>query len=126
MFPKRSAKMIDGTEKPKDPSKFAKRTARYNEFRYKEKWSLAKCSSVRNKIIVMLVTQDLPSSFLARPLALKFTTIPMSQFDGQSPVCCDWPIITFDKITGFLRHGNFGLDFTEQFNSSTVTFHSKQ
>ena len=27
--------MIDGTEKPKIPSKFAKRTARYNEFRYK-------------------------------------------------------------------------------------------
>ena len=27
--------MIDGTEKPKNPSKFAKRTARYNEFRYK-------------------------------------------------------------------------------------------
>ena len=26
--------MIDGTEKPKIPSKFAKRTARYNEFRY--------------------------------------------------------------------------------------------
>ena len=24
--------MIDGTEKPKIPSKFAKRTARYNEF----------------------------------------------------------------------------------------------
>ena len=24
--------MIDGTEKPKTPSKFAKRTARYNEF----------------------------------------------------------------------------------------------
>ena len=29
--------MIDGTEKPKDPSEFAKRTARYNEFRYKGK-----------------------------------------------------------------------------------------
>ena len=26
--------MIDGTEKPKIPLKFAKRTARYNEFRY--------------------------------------------------------------------------------------------
>ena len=26
--------MIDGTEKPKIPSKFAKRAARYNEFRY--------------------------------------------------------------------------------------------
>ena len=26
--------MIDGTEKPKNPSKFAKRTAQYNEFRY--------------------------------------------------------------------------------------------
>ena len=26
--------MIDGTENPKIPSKFAKRTARYNEFRY--------------------------------------------------------------------------------------------
>ena len=26
--------MIDGTEKPKKPLKFAKRTARYNEFRY--------------------------------------------------------------------------------------------
>ena len=35
VFPKRSAKMIDGSEKPKIPSKFAKRTARYNEFRYK-------------------------------------------------------------------------------------------
>ena len=27
--------MIDGTEKPIIPSKFAKPTARYNEFRYK-------------------------------------------------------------------------------------------
>ena len=27
--------MIDGTEKAKIPSKFAKRTVRYNEFRYK-------------------------------------------------------------------------------------------
>ena len=35
VFPKRSAKMIDGTEKPKIPLKFAKRAARYNEFRYK-------------------------------------------------------------------------------------------
>ena len=34
-FPKRSAKMIDGTEKPKIPSKFVKRVARYNEFGYK-------------------------------------------------------------------------------------------
>ena len=33
MFPKRSAKMIHGTEKPKIPSKNAKRAARYNEFR---------------------------------------------------------------------------------------------
>ena len=32
---KRSAKMIDGTEKPKIPSKFAKHAARYNEFGYK-------------------------------------------------------------------------------------------
>ena len=28
-------KIIDGTEKPKIPLKFAKRTARHNEFRYK-------------------------------------------------------------------------------------------
>ena len=35
VFPKRSAKMIDGTEKPKIPSKFAKRAARYNEYGYK-------------------------------------------------------------------------------------------
>ena len=34
VFPKRSAKMIKGTEKPKIPSKFAKRAARYNEFGY--------------------------------------------------------------------------------------------
>ena len=34
VFPKRSFKMIDGTEKPKIASKFATRTARYNEFRY--------------------------------------------------------------------------------------------
>ena len=33
--PKRSAKMIDGTEKPKIPSKFAKRAARYNGFGYR-------------------------------------------------------------------------------------------
>ena len=33
VFPKKSAKMIDGTEKPKLLS-FAKRAARYNEFRY--------------------------------------------------------------------------------------------
>ena len=32
VFPKRSAKMTDGREKPKIPSKFAKRAARYNEF----------------------------------------------------------------------------------------------
>ena len=36
LFPNRSAKMIDGTEKPKNPSKFAKRTAQYNKFRYKK------------------------------------------------------------------------------------------
>ena len=35
VFPKRSAKMIGGTEKPKNPSKFAKRTVQYNEFHYK-------------------------------------------------------------------------------------------
>ena len=34
VFPKRSTKMIDGTEKPKIPSKFAKCAARYNEFGY--------------------------------------------------------------------------------------------
>ena len=34
VFPKRSAKMIDGTERPKIPSKFAKSAARYNEFGY--------------------------------------------------------------------------------------------
>ena len=34
VFPKRLAKMIDGTETPKIPSKFAKRAARYNEFGY--------------------------------------------------------------------------------------------
>ena len=37
VFPKRSADMIDGTEKPKIPSKFPKRAARYNEFGYKIK-----------------------------------------------------------------------------------------
>ena len=35
VFPKRSAKMIDSTEKMKIPLKFGKRTARYNEFGYK-------------------------------------------------------------------------------------------
>ena len=35
MSPKRSAKMIDGTEKPQIPLKFAKLAVRYNEFRYK-------------------------------------------------------------------------------------------
>ena len=34
VFPKRSAKMIDVTEKPKIPSKFAKCAARYNGFGY--------------------------------------------------------------------------------------------
>ena len=34
VFPKRSAKMIDGTEKLKMPSKFAKHAARYKEFGY--------------------------------------------------------------------------------------------
>ena len=33
-FPKRFAKMTDGTEKPKIPSKFAKRAARYKELGY--------------------------------------------------------------------------------------------
>ena len=36
VFPKRSAKMIDGTEKPKIPLKFAQRAAGYNEFGYKK------------------------------------------------------------------------------------------
>ena len=36
VFPKRSAKMIDGTEKPKIPLKFAKCAAWYNEFGYKK------------------------------------------------------------------------------------------
>ena len=36
VFPKRSAKMIDGTEKPKIPFKFAQRAAGYNEFGYKK------------------------------------------------------------------------------------------
>ena len=35
MSPKRSAKMIDGTEKAKIPSKFATLAVRYNEFGYK-------------------------------------------------------------------------------------------
>ena len=35
LFPKRSAKTIDGTEKPKILSKFVKHSARYNEFGYK-------------------------------------------------------------------------------------------
>ena len=35
VFPKRSAVMVEGTEKPKIPSKFAKHTARYNEFHCK-------------------------------------------------------------------------------------------
>ena len=39
MFPTRSATMIDATEKPKIPSKFAKRTAQYNEFGCKVKCS---------------------------------------------------------------------------------------
>ena len=34
----RCAKMIDGTEKPKIPSKFAKRVARYNEFGYNNRY----------------------------------------------------------------------------------------
>ena len=34
VFPKRSSKIKDWTEKPKIPSKFAKRAARYNEFGY--------------------------------------------------------------------------------------------
>ena len=34
VFPKRSAKMIDGTEKPKTPLKFEKHSVRYNEFGY--------------------------------------------------------------------------------------------
>ena len=35
VFPKRSTKMIDSTEKMKIPLKFGKRAARYNEFGYK-------------------------------------------------------------------------------------------
>ena len=35
VLPKRSAKMIDGTEKPKIPLKFANHAARYNEYGYK-------------------------------------------------------------------------------------------
>ena len=39
MLPTSSVTMIDATEKPKIPSKFAKRTARYNEFGCKVKYS---------------------------------------------------------------------------------------
>ena len=41
VFFKRSAKMIDGTEKPKIPSRFAKRAARYSEFGYKKQYITA-------------------------------------------------------------------------------------
>ena len=34
MHQSQDVKMIDGTERPKIPSKFAKRAARYNEFGY--------------------------------------------------------------------------------------------
>ena len=37
LFSKRSAKMIDRTEKPEIPLKSAKRAARYNEFSYNDK-----------------------------------------------------------------------------------------
>ena len=37
VFPKRSAKIIDGTEKPKIPSNFAKRTVQYNEHGFKSR-----------------------------------------------------------------------------------------
>ena len=39
MLPTSSVTMIDATEKPKIPSKFAKRTAQYNEFGCKVKYS---------------------------------------------------------------------------------------
>ena len=43
--------MIDGTEKPKIPSKFAKRAARYNEFRCKS--SLIQLRKyIRNHLVV--------------------------------------------------------------------------
>ena len=37
VFPKRSAKIIEGTEKNRNPSKFVKLAARNNEFRYNSK-----------------------------------------------------------------------------------------
>jgi len=37
--------MIDGTEKPKIPSKFAKRAARYNEFGYNSYWQCKICEN---------------------------------------------------------------------------------
>ena len=46
VFPKRSTKMIDGTEKPKLPSNFAKCTARCNEFRCKRNQRVHQASEI--------------------------------------------------------------------------------
>ena len=48
VFPKRSAKTIDGTEKPKIPLKFAKRATRYNEFGYRS-FSLSRNKNINWK-----------------------------------------------------------------------------
>jgi len=42
--------MIDGTEKPKIPSKFAKHTARYNEFRCKSRLGDLRIKQLLNSV----------------------------------------------------------------------------
>ena len=69
--------MNDGTEKPKNPSKTAKRTVRYNEFHYKKmninlkKWKKLELNNV------CLATKTLPFYNLTSNISLDKTKLLM-------------------------------------------------
>ena len=65
----RSAKMIDETEKPKIPSKFAKPAARYNEFGYKLIQKLLPADGLPRE---ELRTQSKDSHYLYKNTKLEF------------------------------------------------------
>ena len=58
VFPKRSAKMIDRTEKPKIPSKFAKHSAGYNEFGYNSTTYLVHVSLTKYSALLRIDSQN--------------------------------------------------------------------
>ena len=73
VFPNRSANMIDGTEKPRNPSKFCKRTARNNEFLYKIEENQIYKSNI---CIIRTVYTEHEDSRIANPLLHQQQTTP--------------------------------------------------